>query len=100
MLTRTMEVKFPAQLYTGSGKHGVEVTLNTIPGTITYFNPEQRETISIWRNAKLELGKHGWFFSDFWVIDMKNAPPLWKHKLTFYKKDGLQVAEALVAWAR
>ncbi len=95
-----METNYPAQLYTSRGKYSVEVTLDDVPGIISYFDPEQRETVITGREARLSLGKHGWFFSNFAVTDAKNSPPLWKHKLTFYKSDGVKVGQALSAWSR
>jgi len=95
-----METNFLAQLYTGRGKYSVHVTLSDIFGRISYFDPEQSETVIIGRDARLALAKHGWFFSDFWVTDPKNSPLLWRHKLTFYKSDGVKVGQALAAWSR
>ena len=61
-----METNFPAQLYTSRGKYKVQVTLDDVPGWISYFDPEQRERVIIGLDARLALAKHGWLFSDFW----------------------------------
>jgi hypothetical protein len=94
------EVDLLAQFYTAHGKYQIQVNLNRMAGMISYWNPESQESIVVGKNCNVELKKRGWFFSDFWVLDNQNSPPVWRHKLTMYNSDGDKLSAALVAWCK
>jgi hypothetical protein len=95
-----METNFLAQLYTSREKYSVDVTVNDTFGTMHYYDPEQGATVIFGKDATLLLLNHGWVFSHFFVTDAKSSPPLWRHKLTFYRAAGKTISDILAGWGK